>query len=123
MEFDHEFINEIRKFIMLCVKKMNKGRGVTLSDISDKIKQAGVSRVALELDHVQQVVQTLAYDYMIEQSAVNQRGEALFVAARKVTTMCDFTWWSALTPDFHFCNIKFEDNVLLTAHEPHHHTS
>ena len=31
--------------------------------------------------------------------------------------------WDALSPDFHFLEIKFEDGVTLSAHEPHHHTA
>jgi len=124
MEFDHEFINELRKFILLCVRKMNKGKGTTLAAISEKIKQAQISRVPLDLENVQQVVQTLAFDYLIEQSSVNQKGEALFVAARRVTNMCDFRWWDGiLSDDFHFRTIRFEDDVVLRPHEHHHHTA
>ena len=89
-EFDHEFIGELRTFIMHCVRRLNGGKGVTLSDIAEKMKQANVSRVALNLEEVQQLMQTLAFDYMIEQSSINKNGEAMFVSARKVTTMCDF---------------------------------
>lgn len=31
--------------------------------------------------------------------------------------------WDVLSPDFHFLDIKFEDGVTLSAHEPHHHTA
>ncbi len=31
--------------------------------------------------------------------------------------------WDALSPDFRFRNIRFEDGVVLSAHEPHHHTA
>jgi len=89
-EFDHEFIAELRNFILMCVRRMNGGKGVTLKSISDKMIQANVSRVTLSLEEVQQLVQTLAFDYLIEQRGVTESGEALFVAARKVTTMCDF---------------------------------
>mmetsp|Transcript_5847 Transcript_5847/g.8489 ORF Transcript_5847/g.8489 Transcript_5847/m.8489 type:complete len:335 (+) Transcript_5847:149-1153(+) len=123
LEFDHEFISELRTFIMLCVRRMKKGKGVTISEISTKMKEANVSRVELSHNEVQQLMQTLAFDYMIEQSGVNQSGEALFIPAKKVTTMCDFKWWDVLCPDFHFRNIKFEDGVTLSCHEPHHHTA
>lgn len=122
MEFDHEFISSLRTFIMELVKRLNDGKGVTLSLIAEKMKMANVSRVELNMTEVQQLLQTLAFDYMIEQSGVNQRGEAIFIAARKVSTMCEFTWWDVLCPDFHFRDIKFEDDVVLSAHEPHHHT-
>jgi hypothetical protein len=31
--------------------------------------------------------------------------------------------WDVLSPDFQFLEIKFEDGVTLSAHEPHHHTA
>jgi len=123
LEFDHEFISELRTFAMLCIRKMNAGKGVTLSEISDKMKVANVSRVQLNLEEVQQLVQTLAYDYMIEQSGFNQGGEAMFISARRVTPICEFKWWDVIHKDFHFRPIKFEDSVTLNAHEPHHHTA
>jgi DNA-directed RNA polymerase III subunit RPC6 len=123
MEFDHEFISSLRTFIMELVKRLNDGKGVTLSLIAEKMKMANVSRVELNMTEVQQLLQTLAFDYMIEQSGVNQRGEAIFIAARKVSTMCEFTWWDVLCTDFHFRDMKFEDDVVLSAHEPHHHTA
>lgn len=125
-EFDHEFIAELRNFILMCVRKMNGGlgvgNGVTLKQISNKMVQANVSRVALSLEEVQQLVQTLAFDYLIEQRGVTESGEALFVVAKTVTTMCNFGWWDVLSPDFHFRGIRFEDGVYLSAHEPHYHS-
>eukprot|EP00956_Cyclotella_meneghiniana_P015633 scaffold24072_cov67-Cyclotella_meneghiniana.AAC.1 len=125
-EFDHEFIAELRNFILMCVRRMNggygTGNGVTLKQIAEKMTQANVSRVKLTLEEVQQLVQTLAFDYLIEQRGVTEEGEALFVAARKVTTMSDFGWWDVLDPDFHFRKIRFEDGVVLGPHEPHHHS-
>mmetsp|Transcript_11064 Transcript_11064/g.32821 ORF Transcript_11064/g.32821 Transcript_11064/m.32821 type:complete len:176 (-) Transcript_11064:340-867(-) len=122
LEFDHEFISELRTFVMHCVRRLNGGKGVTLAEIAAKMKEANVSRVTLNLEEVQQLMQTLAFDYMIEQSGVNRNGEAMFVAARRVTTMCEFKWWDVISPDFHFRTIRFEDGVILAAHEPHHHT-
>jgi len=125
-EFDHEFIAELRNFILMCVRRMNGGlgvgNGVTLKQIAHKMIQANVSRVQLSLEEVQQLVQTLAFDYLLEQRGVTDTGEALFVAAKSVTTMCDFGWWDVLSPDFHFRGIRFEDDVFLSAHEPHHHS-
>ena len=125
-EFDHEFIAELRNFIIMCIRRMNGGlgvgNGVTLKQISNKMIQANVSRVQLSLDEVQQLLQTLAFDYLIEQRGVTENGEALFIAAKKITTMCDFGWWDVLSPDFHFRGIRFEDDVFLSPHEPHHHS-
>lgn len=126
-EFDHEFIAEIRTFIQMCIRRMNGGlgvgNGVTLKQIANKMIQANVSRVQLSLEEVQQLLQTLAFDYLIEQRGVTEGGEALFISASKVTTMCDFGWWDAvLSTDFDFRGIRFEDDVYLSAHEPHHHS-
>ena len=123
LEFDHEFVSELRTFVMLCVKKMNGGKGVSLKEIANKMKEANVSRVQLNLAEVQQLVQTLAFDYMIEQNGMNVNGEALFVTAKKCSSCCDFKWWEMLDDDFHFRDIRFEDGVVLTKHEPHHHTA
>mmetsp|Transcript_25820 Transcript_25820/g.31836 ORF Transcript_25820/g.31836 Transcript_25820/m.31836 type:complete len:340 (+) Transcript_25820:108-1127(+) len=123
LEFDHEFISEMRKFIMHLCRRLNGGKGVTLKQIAEKMKMANVSRVELKLQEVQQLMQTLAFDYMIEQGGFTQDGEVLFIAAKRVTAVCDFKWWGVLCPDFHFRNIRFEDDVVLSAHEPHHHTA
>jgi len=124
LEFDHEFINELRNFILMCVRRMNGGKGVTMEDIGAKMKVARVSRVELSQDEVRQLVQTLAFDYMIEQKGFNAKGEPLFIEMRRVNAMSEFKWWDeVLAPDFHFRTIRFEDDVVLSAHEPHHHTA
>ena len=123
LEFDHEFISELRTFVMHCVRRLNGGQGVTLAEIKIKMVQANISKVQLSLDEVKQLVQTLVYDFLVEEGSRNDDGEARYVAARRVTTMCDFKWWEALSPDFHFRTIKFEDGVTLGPHEPHHHTA
>ena len=124
LEFDHEFIDELRQFILICVRKINGGKGVTIEDISAKMRVAGVSRVELKVEDVQQLVQTLAFDYMIEQKGFNVKGDPLFIEMRSVNAMSEFKWWDeVLAPDFHFRTIRFEDDVVLSAHEPHHHTA
>jgi len=60
---------------------------------------------------------------MIETAGTDAKGEALFVRARGITTLCRFGWWETLSSDFLFREIKFEDDVVLAAHEPHHHTA
>jgi DNA-directed RNA polymerase III subunit RPC6 len=123
LEFDHEFINEMRKFLMQCVLRINSGLGVSIPEIKEKMVQANISRVELSLDDVHQLMQTLAFDQLIDQVGTNTNGEVLFGAARRMTPMCEFKWWDAVAPDFHFREIRFEDGVTLAAHEPHHHTA
>lgn len=123
LEFDHEFINELRNFVLLCVEKMNGGKGVTLTQIAEKMKQAKVSRVDLSQEEVEQLLQTLMYDFKIEQSGADRSSSPLFVLSRKVTPMCEFKWWEVVAPDFRFRDMKFDDGITLTAHEPHYHTA
>lgn len=121
-EFDHEYVGEMRNFILMCVRRLNGGKGISTKEIASKVKEANVSREALSFADMQQLLQTLAFDYLIEHNGTNLNGEALFVAARKVTSVCEFRWWNVLDPDFHFRDIRFEDDLLLSRHEPHHHT-
>ena len=135
LEFDHEFIAELRHFILHCVKRLNGGRGVSLRTIMDKMKEANVSKVNLSLEEIRQLVQTLVYDYMVETTAGSGGGgdggedndggggEELYITARRVSSMCDFKWWDVLSDDFQYRQVKFEDGVTLAAHEPHHHTA
>ena len=123
MEFDHEFIAELKMFILHCVKNMNGGKGVTLEEISDKMIQVKISRVQLNMDEVKQLVQTLVYDYLIEQETVNSQGMSVFIAARKVNCVSEFKGWNVLDRDFHFRRIRYDDELVLKAHEPHHHSA
>lgn len=84
LEFDHEFISELRNFVMICIKKLNGGQGVTLSEIKKKIEQTKVSRVELGNDDLRQLVETLVFDYYIEEGSKNDRDEACYVCARPV---------------------------------------
>jgi DNA-directed RNA polymerase III subunit RPC6 len=122
LEFDHEFISELRNFIMHCVRRLNGGRGVTVADIQHTLIEKNVSKINLSEEEMEQLVQTLTYDYMIEECGENEQGEPLYTAAKRVSTMCEFKWWDALEPDFHFRQVVFEDGVVLDAHEPHYQT-
>ena len=123
LEFDHEFISELRTFVMHCVRRLNSGQGVAISEIKKKMEQAKVSRVELNVDEVKQLVQTLVFDNYIEEGSLNDSDDVFYVCARPVSTLCHFKWWDALSPDFHFRSIKFEDGVTLGPHEPHHRTA
>jgi DNA-directed RNA polymerase III subunit RPC6 len=124
LEFDHEFISELRTFVMHCAKRLNHGTGVTVKEILSKMEEAKVSRVELSIGEIKQLVQTLVYDYCIEEGPTpTSTGEIRYVLSRPVTTpIASFKWWDCLSPDFHFRAIKFQDGVTLSAHEPHHHT-
>lgn len=90
MEFDHEFIHEIRTFILHCIKNINHGRGASLDDIAGKVQDANISRVRLSREDLEQLVNALVYDSLVERRGVNTDGEDVFVPARKITVMCDF---------------------------------
>ena len=120
LEFDHEFINELRNFLLECIKRMNDGNGITLQQIIEKIQKSQISRVELSSNDVLQLIQTLIFDYMVEE--ITSTNDTLYIAARKVTPLCEFNWWEILDNDFHFRNVRFEDNITLSAQELHYHT-
>ena len=128
LEFDFGFITELRNFLMQCVRKLNQGRGVTLAEILEKIKQGNISKVHLGLTEVGQIMQTLVYDYAVDTVHPDENdheddAQPYYVASRRVATMCDFKMWAdVLAPDFHFRSICFEDGVTLQPHEPHYHS-
>jgi hypothetical protein len=67
--------------------------------------------------NVQQLMQTFAYDHLIEDAGLDAQEETLYVAARRrLTPMCDFKWRDAMSPQFLFRKIRFEDGVELQAH-------
>ena len=128
LEFDHEFINELRTFILQCIRKLNNGKGISCEQIMEKMKQAQVSKVELTEKDLQQILRTLLYDHLIEMERSNPSSSTgmtttLYVAARKVTPNCEFKFWdTVLRSDFKYHNIQFEDGITLMAHEPHYHT-
>ena len=160
LEFDHEFINELRHFLLHCIRRLayttrssgngnnssvgSSNNGVSLQELHQRMVQARVSRVELSLTELQQLLQTLVYDYMVEEVVVVTGDDdddiggggggggtitaaaaesILYVPARRISVPCEFKWWEVLEPDFHFRAIEFEDGVTLPPHEPHHHTS
>jgi len=141
LEFDHEFISELRTFLLHCIRRMNSGQGVTLQQLVNKIIEMKVSKVQLQLKEVEQLVRTLVYDYLVEEVVPDADGvlvsaefgstavvagdenSVLYVSAKRISTACDFKWWNdVLVPDFHFRAIQFEDGVRLQPHENHYHT-
>jgi DNA-directed RNA polymerase III subunit RPC6 len=127
-EFDHSFISELRDFLVQCLRRLNGGKGCTISEISDKIQQSNVSRVALTNDDVGQLMRTLVYDYLVEEvpdhsGAAKSDENKVYQISKRLSSLCDFTWWDALEDDFHFRAVVFEDGITLSPHEPHYHTS
>ncbi|EEC49444.1 predicted protein [Phaeodactylum tricornutum CCAP 1055/1] len=123
MEFDHEFISELRNFLLSCVRRMNGGNGVTLPEVREKMIQGKVSRVQLAINELRQLMQTLVYDYLVDEVETEDETEVMYLQARRVTPMCSFKWWDCLSPDFQYRAIQFEDSVTLAPHEPHYHTA
>lgn len=122
LEFDHEFISELRGFLLQCLRRLNNGQGCTIMEVLTTMEKAHVSRVKLNEENVQQLMRTLLFDHLVEESETDD-GKMIYTASRRVSTACDFKWWSdALSPDFHFRAIKFEDGVVLDPHEPHYQT-
>jgi DNA-directed RNA polymerase III subunit RPC6 len=90
MEFDHEFIHEIRTFILHCIKSIKNGQGASIDDITDKVQQANISRVALKHEEVEQLVQALVFDFLVERRGTNSDGDDLFILVKRTTVMSDF---------------------------------
>lgn len=63
-EFDHDFVNALGEIIVNIVQK---GNIVTLQDIAHKVRVSGVSKVDLSLEELELVVNTLIYDYRLEE--------------------------------------------------------
>lgn len=122
LEFDHEFISKMRSFLLFSIRKLNQGKGVTMSELHNLMIQKKVSNVELDIDEVRQLLQTMVFDYLVEELPSSQ-DDSLFVAARRVTVPCEYSWWDALESDFMYRTIKFEDGVVLAPHEPHYHTA
>lgn len=133
LEFDHEFISELRTFIIKCIRHLNNGKGVTVKQILEKMIQAKICKVELSTQEVQQLIETLIYDYIVEEVTDNSyttegggdSNSMYYVAARRVTPMCEFKWWDEVlsVSDFKYRTIKFNDSVSLAPHEPHYHTA
>jgi len=121
LEFDHEFIAKMRSFLLHTIRRSSNGASV--ADLHQELVQKKVSNVELAPDDVRQLVQTMVFDYIVEESVEDSHGEMLYVLARRVSVPCEFQWWDALEPDFCFRAISFEDGVKLTAHESHFHTA
>ncbi|GAX17733.1 DNA-directed RNA polymerase III subunit RPC6 [Fistulifera solaris] len=119
LEFDHEFISKLRYFLVQTCRK----RPHSLAELHHELEQKEISNVALSLEDVRQLVQTLVLDYSLEEEERGPNEEAVFGVPRKVSVPCEFTWWEAIEPDFGFRTVVFEDGVLLAPHEPHYQTA
>lgn len=118
LEFDHEFISKLRYFLVQTCRK----RPHTLRELHQELEQKKVSNVELSIDDVRQLVQTLVFDYSLEEDDTLGE-ESHFVVPRRVSVPCDFTWWEVIEPDFCFRTVLFEDGVALAPHEPHYQTA
>jgi DNA-directed RNA polymerase III subunit RPC6 len=124
LEFDHEFISKMRSFLLYSIRRLNSGKGVTMPELHNIMIQKKVCTVELAMEEVKQLLQTLVFDYLVEEVPDTTGEEPMFIAARRVTVPSEFTYWDdALEPDFYFRAIKFEDGVTLAPHEMHYHTA
>jgi DNA-directed RNA polymerase III subunit RPC6 len=113
MEFDHEFITELRMVLLQHIRKKPM-TGVQLLEI---IQQMNISKVSLELGDVLQLLNTLEHDYLAEKD-----DNGVYTAMRPVTGTCEFKLWDVLDDDFAYRAIRYEDGVVLAAQEAHHQT-
>jgi DNA-directed RNA polymerase III subunit RPC6 len=83
-EFDHDFVNALGEIIVNIVQK---GNIVGLQDIAHKVRISGVSKVDLSLEELELVVNTLIYDYRLEEVSNSTVGSLQGIPKRyKVTT-------------------------------------
>ena len=87
LEFDFGFINELRNFLIQCVRKLNQGRGVTLQEVLKKLNQAQISKVNLGVTEVGQIMQTLVYDHAVEAVQQPQHAASESLATTTTTTL------------------------------------
>lgn len=82
-EFDHDFVNALGEIIVNIVQK---GNIVTLQDIAHKVRVSGVSKVDLSLEELELVVNTLIYDYRLEEvtTIVARYASETFLTSRVV---------------------------------------
>lgn len=63
-EFDHEFVEALRNFIVSVVNSVGMA---DLATISDRIRASGIANVTLTADEVELIVNTLVYDNRLEE--------------------------------------------------------
>lgn len=63
-EFDHEFVGELGNFIVQVVKNIGMA---DLNTILEKVRISGISKVELSPEELELVVNTLVYDYRLEE--------------------------------------------------------
>jgi len=63
-EFDHEFVQELGNFIVQVVKTLGMTDLVT---ISEKVRISGISKIELSMEELELVVNTLVYDFRLEE--------------------------------------------------------
>lgn len=66
-EFDHEFVTELKNFIVMLVKNMKLA---DLDMIYEQVRVSGISKIELAIDELELVVNTLIYELRIEEVSI-----------------------------------------------------
>lgn len=113
MEFDHEFISELRGVLIQHIRK----HPMTAAKLLEVMQRMEISKVTLEIADITQLLNTLVYDNLAEEE------DGVYSAMRPVTNTCDFKCWDILDDDFAYRAIRYEDGVVLGAQEAHYQTA
>jgi DNA-directed RNA polymerase III subunit RPC6 len=114
MEYDHEFITELRLVLLQHIRKTP----MTAAQLWEVIAQMKISKVSLEVGDVMQLLNTLEHDYLVEKDGAT----GIYQSMRSVTGTCEFKMWDVLEDDFAYRAIRYEDGVVLAPQEAHHQT-
>lgn len=113
MEFDHEFISELRGVLIQHLRK----KAMTAEELLALMHKMEISKVKLEIADILQLLNTLVYDRLAEVQ------DGVYTAMRPIANLCDFKCWDVLDDDFQYRAIRYEDGVVLGAHEAHYQTA
>eukprot|EP00638_Chattonella_subsalsa_P001039 CAMPEP_0117745418 /NCGR_PEP_ID=MMETSP0947-20121206/7344_1 /TAXON_ID=44440 /ORGANISM="Chattonella subsalsa, Strain CCMP2191" /LENGTH=292 /DNA_ID=CAMNT_0005562557 /DNA_START=23 /DNA_END=901 /DNA_ORIENTATION=+ len=112
-EFDHEFVEELCKFVYQFIRTQGMA---SLQQIADRVRVSGISKVELTPDEVELIVNSLVYDGRIEEVPANamllqtSENTTMFKASPVLSTFNNYTDVPCgMCPVVHQCT---EDGVI-----------
>jgi len=128
-EFDHSFIQELRNFTLLYVRKnfSQNQRATTAKEVSEVVRQSGISRIDLKSNDVEQLLTTLRHDLHLTMTKEGGYVPRLPApqkdhAERKKGQGFRFSFWGVLEEDFRWREMIWEGGGTVGREEPSHHS-
>ncbi|CAM9493564.1 unnamed protein product [Heterosigma akashiwo] len=93
-EFDHEFVEELCRFVYQFVRQQGMA---SLQQVADRVRVSGISRVELTPDEVELIVNSLVYDGRIEEVQASAMllqsagGNTMYKASPVISTYNHYT--------------------------------